>query len=148
MMRRGRMTLFDACACFHCRRCFPSVLVHVFTWFIISKLTMWCWYFSPSDRTGKWLHQDHAGDMCFWNSMSCAICHREGMLLIWWCFIVLERIMWACWEHYRITNFYQGQGYSLPADVQYVDTRWEVPVVLPLHDCLAQELSLLCELDG
>ncbi|RCV19265.1 hypothetical protein SETIT_3G370400v2 [Setaria italica] len=42
----------------------------------------------------------------------------------------------------------KGQGYSLPADVQYVDTRWEVPVVLPLHDCLAQELSLLCELDS
>lgn len=42
----------------------------------------------------------------------------------------------------------KGQGYSLPADVQYVDTRWEVPVVLPLHDCLAQELNLLCELDS
>ncbi|KAM0915493.1 hypothetical protein ACQ4PT_010808 [Festuca glaucescens] len=42
----------------------------------------------------------------------------------------------------------KGQGYSLPADVQYVDTRWEVPVVLPLRDCLAQELSLLCELDS
>ncbi|CAN6334718.1 unnamed protein product [Urochloa humidicola] len=42
----------------------------------------------------------------------------------------------------------KGQGYSLPADVQYVDIRWEVPVVLPLHDCLAQELSLLCELDS
>uniref|UniRef100_A0A0A9D246 Cytoplasmic tRNA 2-thiolation protein 2 n=1 Tax=Arundo donax TaxID=35708 RepID=A0A0A9D246_ARUDO len=41
----------------------------------------------------------------------------------------------------------KGQGYSLPADVQYVDTWWEVPVVLPLRDCLAQELSLLCELD-
>ncbi|CAD6269557.1 unnamed protein product [Miscanthus lutarioriparius] len=40
----------------------------------------------------------------------------------------------------------KGQGYALPADVQYVDTRWEVPVVLPLHDCLAQELNLLCEL--
>uniref|UniRef100_A0A0E0RJD7 Cytoplasmic tRNA 2-thiolation protein 2 n=1 Tax=Oryza rufipogon TaxID=4529 RepID=A0A0E0RJD7_ORYRU len=42
----------------------------------------------------------------------------------------------------------KGQGYSLPADVQYVDTRWEVPVVLPLRDCLAQELTLLCELDS
>lgn len=41
----------------------------------------------------------------------------------------------------------KGQGYSLPADVQYVDTRWEVPVVIPLRDCLAQELTLLCELD-
>uniref|UniRef100_A0A0E0MP50 Cytoplasmic tRNA 2-thiolation protein 2 n=1 Tax=Oryza punctata TaxID=4537 RepID=A0A0E0MP50_ORYPU len=42
----------------------------------------------------------------------------------------------------------KGQGYSLPADVQYVDTRWEVPVILPLRDCLAQELTLLCELDS
>ncbi|CAM0949241.1 unnamed protein product [Alopecurus aequalis] len=42
----------------------------------------------------------------------------------------------------------KGQGYSLPADIQYVDTRWEVPVVLPLRDCLAHELSLLCELDS
>ncbi|KAF7070713.1 hypothetical protein CFC21_076190 [Triticum aestivum] len=42
----------------------------------------------------------------------------------------------------------KGQGYSLPADIQYVDTRWEVPVVLPLRDCLAQELSLLCEFDS
>ncbi|KAL6847287.1 hypothetical protein ACP4OV_023140 [Aristida adscensionis] len=42
----------------------------------------------------------------------------------------------------------KGQGYSLPADVQYVDTRWEVPVVCPLRDCLAQELGLLCELDS
>ncbi|TVU49393.1 hypothetical protein EJB05_00701 [Eragrostis curvula] len=42
----------------------------------------------------------------------------------------------------------KGHGYSLPADVQYVDTRWEVPVVLPLRDCLAQELSLLCKLDS
>ncbi|KAK3140107.1 hypothetical protein QOZ80_5AG0395960 [Eleusine coracana subsp. coracana] len=42
----------------------------------------------------------------------------------------------------------KGHGYSLPADVQYVDTRWDVPVVLPLRDVLAQELSLLCELDS
>lgn len=47
----------------------------------------------------------------------------------------------------KLPIFSKGQGYSLPADVQYVDTRWDVPVVLPLHDCLAQELSLLCELD-
>ena len=43
--------------------------------------------------------------------------------------------------------FLQGRGYSLPADVQYVDARWEVPVVLPLRDCLSQELSMLCHLD-
>ncbi|KAL5205203.1 hypothetical protein ABZP36_033412 [Zizania latifolia] len=42
----------------------------------------------------------------------------------------------------------KGRGYSLPADVQYVDTRWEIPVVVPLRDCLAQGLSLLCELDS
>ncbi|XP_008792676.1 cytoplasmic tRNA 2-thiolation protein 2 [Phoenix dactylifera] len=42
----------------------------------------------------------------------------------------------------------KGQGYSLPADVQYVEARREVPVVLPLRDCLAQELSMLCRLDG
>ncbi|KAI6696787.1 hypothetical protein NL676_016906 [Syzygium grande] len=42
----------------------------------------------------------------------------------------------------------KGQGYSLPADIQYVDARWGVPLVLPLHDCLAQELSMLCRLDG
>lgn len=42
----------------------------------------------------------------------------------------------------------KGQGYSLPADIQYVDARWDIPVVLPLHDCLAQELKLLCHLDG
>ena len=44
--------------------------------------------------------------------------------------------------------FPQGQGYSLSADIQYVDARWEIPVVLPLHDCTSQELNLLCHLDG
>ncbi|XP_030518400.2 cytoplasmic tRNA 2-thiolation protein 2 isoform X2 [Rhodamnia argentea] len=42
----------------------------------------------------------------------------------------------------------KGQGYSLPADIQYVDARWGVPLVFPLRDCLAQELSMLCHLDG
>ncbi|XP_077250505.1 adenine nucleotide alpha hydrolases-like superfamily protein isoform X2 [Tasmannia lanceolata] len=42
----------------------------------------------------------------------------------------------------------KGQGYSLPADIQYVDSRWGVPVVLPLRDCHAQELSMLCHLDS
>lgn len=60
------------------------------------------------------------------------------------CFIIvtferLEALVRLC---------FQGQGYSLPADVQYVDARWEVPVVLPLRDCLTDELSLLCQLDG
>ncbi|EXB38239.1 hypothetical protein L484_001854 [Morus notabilis] len=42
----------------------------------------------------------------------------------------------------------KGKGYSLPADIQYVDARWNVPVVLPLRDCLAAELNMLCHLDG
>ncbi|KAL4571681.1 hypothetical protein LXL04_018444 [Taraxacum kok-saghyz] len=41
----------------------------------------------------------------------------------------------------------KGQGYSLAADIQYADARWEVPVVLPLRDCLIQELNILCTLD-
>ncbi|KAK2653152.1 hypothetical protein Ddye_013008 [Dipteronia dyeriana] len=47
-----------------------------------------------------------------------------------------------------ITATVKGQGYSLPADIQYVDARWEIPVVLPLRDCLAPELNMLCHLDG
>ncbi|KAE9466048.1 hypothetical protein C3L33_02040, partial [Rhododendron williamsianum] len=46
-----------------------------------------------------------------------------------------------------ITATVKGQGYSLAADIQYVDARWGVPVVLPLRDCLTQELSMLCCLD-
>lgn len=46
-----------------------------------------------------------------------------------------------------ITATVKGRGYSLPADIQYVDARWEIPVVLPLRDCLAQELNMLCQLD-
>ncbi|KAF2307935.1 hypothetical protein GH714_033463 [Hevea brasiliensis] len=42
----------------------------------------------------------------------------------------------------------KGQGYSLSADIQYVDARWDIPVVLPLRDCTAQELNLLCRIDG
>ncbi|KAF3333885.1 cytoplasmic tRNA 2-thiolation protein 2 [Carex littledalei] len=42
----------------------------------------------------------------------------------------------------------KGQGYSLPADVQYVDTRWKVPVVLPIRDCLEHELVTLCYLES
>ncbi|KAM7271337.1 hypothetical protein ACFE04_030551 [Oxalis oulophora] len=42
----------------------------------------------------------------------------------------------------------KGRGYSLPADIQHVDARWEAPVVLPLRDCLAEELNTLCRLDG
>lgn len=42
----------------------------------------------------------------------------------------------------------KGRGYSLAADIQYVDARWEIPMVLPLRDCLAEELNLLCRLDS
>ncbi|KAG6542441.1 hypothetical protein Mapa_016131 [Marchantia paleacea] len=38
----------------------------------------------------------------------------------------------------------KGQGYSLPAYIQYLDGRWPVPVVLPLRDCVARELALHC----
>ncbi|CAK9279109.1 unnamed protein product [Sphagnum jensenii] len=38
----------------------------------------------------------------------------------------------------------KGQGYSLPADIQYLDSRWPVPVVLPLRDCVTRELVLHC----
>lgn len=47
-----------------------------------------------------------------------------------------------------LTATVKGQGYSLSADIQYVDARWDVPVVLPLRDCTAQELNLLCRIDG
>ncbi|CAK7342574.1 unnamed protein product [Dovyalis caffra] len=49
---------------------------------------------------------------------------------------------------YTLGTFDPGQGYSLSADIQYVDARWEIPVVLPLRDCTSQELNLLCCLDG
>ncbi|CAA6667407.1 unnamed protein product [Spirodela intermedia] len=42
----------------------------------------------------------------------------------------------------------KGQGYSLPADIQYVDARWEIPVVLPLRSCLAEELQCFATLMG
>ncbi|CAM6129274.1 unnamed protein product [Calypogeia fissa] len=40
----------------------------------------------------------------------------------------------------------KGRGYSLPADIQYLDARWPVPVALPLRDCVARELALFCHL--
>ncbi|XP_031478497.1 cytoplasmic tRNA 2-thiolation protein 2 [Nymphaea colorata] len=42
----------------------------------------------------------------------------------------------------------KGQGYSLPADVQYVDARWGIPVVLPLRDCVSHEITMLCQIEG
>ncbi|KAL2613451.1 hypothetical protein R1flu_025143 [Riccia fluitans] len=40
----------------------------------------------------------------------------------------------------------KGQGYSLPAFIQYLDGRWPIPVVLPLRDCVARELALHCHI--
>ncbi|KAM3288570.1 cytoplasmic tRNA 2-thiolation protein 2 isoform X2 [Capsicum chacoense] len=42
----------------------------------------------------------------------------------------------------------KGRGYSLAADIQYVDARWKIPVVLPLRDCPIHELNMLCNLDS
>ncbi|XP_059295947.1 cytoplasmic tRNA 2-thiolation protein 2 [Lycium ferocissimum] len=42
----------------------------------------------------------------------------------------------------------KGRGYSLAADIQYVDARWKIPVVLPLRDCPIHELNMLCSLDS
>ncbi|KAK6945291.1 Cytoplasmic tRNA 2-thiolation protein 2 [Dillenia turbinata] len=47
-----------------------------------------------------------------------------------------------------LSSTIKGRGYSLPADIQYIDARREVPVVLPLRDCLKQELSMFCHLEG
>ncbi|KAH7281548.1 hypothetical protein KP509_36G053100 [Ceratopteris richardii] len=43
-----------------------------------------------------------------------------------------------------ISETAKGCGFSLPAGMQYYDGRWSVPVVLPLRDCIAKELVLLC----
>eukprot|EP00249_Psilotum_nudum_P019408 c27239_g1_i4 orf=43-1518(+) len=40
----------------------------------------------------------------------------------------------------------KGQGFSLPADIQYYDSRWKVPLILPLRDCVAKELVFFCHL--
>ncbi|GAV75205.1 DUF2392 domain-containing protein, partial [Cephalotus follicularis] len=59
------------------------------------------------------------------------------------CHVLSATVKLSC-----LYSLQQGQGYSLPADIQYVDARWEIPIVLPLRDCLAQELSTLCHLNG
>lgn len=40
----------------------------------------------------------------------------------------------------------KGCGFSLPTEMQFYDARWNVPVVLPLRDCVIKELVLLCHL--
>ncbi|CAH2076353.1 unnamed protein product [Thlaspi arvense] len=47
-----------------------------------------------------------------------------------------------------LTATVKGRGYSLSADIQHVDARWKVPIVLPLRDCIWQEITRLCHLDG
>lgn len=47
-----------------------------------------------------------------------------------------------------LTATVKGRGYSLSADIQHVDARWKVPIVLPLRDCVWQEITRLCQLDG
>jgi cytoplasmic tRNA 2-thiolation protein 2 len=42
----------------------------------------------------------------------------------------------------------QGRGFSLPADLQFVDRRRAVPLVAPLRDCVIKELAILCKLNG
>ncbi|KAA3483166.1 cytoplasmic tRNA 2-thiolation protein 2-like isoform X2 [Gossypium australe] len=37
---------------------------------------------------------------------------------------------------------------SLSNSIQYVDSRWEIPNVLPLHDCPTQDLNTPYSLDG
>ncbi|MCO5614652.1 hypothetical protein L7F22_068936 [Adiantum nelumboides] len=43
-----------------------------------------------------------------------------------------------------ISETSKGCGFSFPAGIQYYDARWTVPVVLPLRDCVAKDLVLLC----
>ncbi|KAL0383541.1 UNVERIFIED_CONTAM: Cytoplasmic tRNA 2-thiolation protein 2 [Sesamum calycinum] len=50
--------------------------------------------------------------------------------------------------HLRMLSLQKGQGFSLAADIQYVDARWKTPVVLPLRDCLSEDLNLCCILDS
>ncbi|GLJ12244.1 hypothetical protein SUGI_0187240 [Cryptomeria japonica] len=47
-----------------------------------------------------------------------------------------------------VASTVKGQGYCLPGDVQYVDARWKVPVLLPLRDCVAKELTMLCHVNS
>ncbi|KAL0726231.1 hypothetical protein Bca4012_022324 [Brassica carinata] len=47
-----------------------------------------------------------------------------------------------------LTATVKGRGYSLSADIQHVDARWKVPIVMPLRDCVWQEITRLCHLDG
>ncbi|XP_042401661.1 cytoplasmic tRNA 2-thiolation protein 2-like [Zingiber officinale] len=92
---------------------------------------------SVSDATGK---EDFLDHLCILSLQKIALDNGYTKLVVGSCSSTIAR--------HVISATVKGQGYSLPADVQYVDARWEVPVVLPLRDCLTDELSLLCQLDG
>lgn len=47
-----------------------------------------------------------------------------------------------------VASTVKGQGYCLPGDVQHVDARLKVPVLLPLRDCVAKELTMLCHVNS
>ncbi|RZC69411.1 hypothetical protein C5167_032526 [Papaver somniferum] len=79
---------------------------------------------------------------CFCLSLAeCGVMERDEVL-------VLMRSCTSSIACHIISATVKGQGYSLPADMQYIDARWEIPVVLPLQDCVAQELKMLCCLDS
>ena len=43
---------------------------------------------------------------------------------------------------------YFGFSSIVVFQLQYLDARWDVLVVLTLRDCFAQEINMLCPLDG
>ncbi|KAL0915835.1 hypothetical protein M5K25_013294 [Dendrobium thyrsiflorum] len=92
---------------------------------------------SITDATGK---EDFTQYLRMLSLQKIALDNNYTKLLLGSCASKMARLI--------ISATVKGQGFSLPANLQYVDSRWEVPVVLPLRDCLAQELSMLCHLDG
>ncbi|XP_071720486.1 cytoplasmic tRNA 2-thiolation protein 2 [Rutidosis leptorrhynchoides] len=90
-----------------------------------------------SDVTGK---EDLVAHLCMLSLQKIAIENGYTKLMLGSC---TSRI--AC---HVLAATVKGQGYSLAADIQYADARWDVPVVLPLRDCPLQELKILCNLDN
>ncbi|PKA54294.1 Cytoplasmic tRNA 2-thiolation protein 2 [Apostasia shenzhenica] len=92
---------------------------------------------SISDPTGK---EDFIHCLRMLLLQKIALDNKYTKLLLGSCTSKMARLI--------ISSTVKGQGYSLPADLQYVDSRWQVPIVLPLRDCLAHELSMICHFDG
>ncbi|XP_074378992.1 cytoplasmic tRNA 2-thiolation protein 2 [Apium graveolens] len=90
-----------------------------------------------SDKTGK---EDLLIQLRMLSLQKTALENRYTKLVLGSC---TSRI--AC---HVIASTVKGQGYSLAADIQYVDARLEIPVVYPLRDCTLQELNMLCKLDS